>query len=132
MTTTVVASVVETNGNISTVNNSTNSEVVEDNRMRMIDNGKSKIQNDCVPSSSNVTIIGKAQSIAHANENSQKLEANKDLVAPVWANLFARNRMASNGLALSYISPTIVDGSVVIQLDLTEMAKEADKRGNIL
>ncbi|OIT02003.1 hypothetical protein A4A49_07162 [Nicotiana attenuata] len=127
MTTTVVASVVETNGNISTVNNSMNSEVVEENRMSKDDNGKSKIHNDCVPSSSNVTIIEKAQSIAHANENSQKLEADKDPVAPVWANLFARNRVASNGLALSYIPPTIVDGSVVIQLDPTETAKEADK-----
>lgn len=74
---------VETNGNISTVNNFMNSEVVTDNRMSKDDNGKSKIQNDCVPSSSNVTIIEKAQSIVHANENSQNLEANKDPVAPV-------------------------------------------------
>nr|XP_009762865.1 PREDICTED: uncharacterized protein LOC104214842 isoform X2 [Nicotiana sylvestris] len=35
--------------------------------------------------------------------------------------------MASDSLALSYIPPTIVDGSVVIQLDPTETGKEADK-----
>lgn len=45
----------------------------------------------------------------------------------MWVNLFARNRMASDSLALSYIPPTIVDGSVVIQLDPTETGKEADK-----
>lgn len=45
----------------------------------------------------------------------------------MWVNLFARNRMASDSLALSYIPPTIVDGSVVIQLDPTETAKEPDK-----
>lgn len=76
MTTPAIASMAETSGNISTVNNSKNLKVVEDNRMSKVDNRKSKIQNDCAPSSSNVTIIEKAQSIVHANENSQKLEAN--------------------------------------------------------
>ncbi|XP_070034724.1 uncharacterized protein [Nicotiana tomentosiformis] len=35
--------------------------------------------------------------------------------------------MASNGLALSYIPPTIVGGNVVIQLDPLETVKEVDK-----
>ncbi|KAK4737998.1 hypothetical protein R3W88_001695 [Solanum pinnatisectum] len=44
--------------------------------------------------------------------------------APVesWANLFAKNRSVTNGIALSYILPQVIDG--IIQLDKIGVARE--------
>lgn len=45
--------------------------------------------------------------------------ARKDTKA--WANLFAGNRRASNGMALDYVAPKLLNGSVAVQLDNQEV-----------
>lgn len=44
-----------------------------------------------------------------------------------WTNLFAKNISASNGLALNYISPRIVDGNPIVQLEQDTIDKEINK-----
>lgn len=44
-----------------------------------------------------------------------------------WANLFTGNRVAENGMPLTYIPPEIVNGTVVVQVDKNEVEKEAEK-----
>lgn len=64
---------------------------------------------------------------AHADENSHKLIPNRNPLALAWFNLFAKNRMVSNRIAMAYIPPTVVDGNVDIQLDPMETAKVVEK-----
>lgn len=45
----------------------------------------------------------------------------------VWANLFQKNRFSSNGMALEYIPPVILDGKPVGQLMKEEMEEEEKK-----
>lgn len=115
------------NGNLTHSTNSQTQLVELDSRLPKDDSGKNKVVSECVASTSSVSPVVQPRLNVHADENLQKLKVNKDPIAPEWVNLFAKNRIASNGLALSYIAPTIVDGNVVIQLDPIETAKEAEK-----
>lgn len=62
------------------------------------------------------------------------LKAGEENVMPkkTWATLFSGNWWAENGMNLAYIPPTIVDGKIVVQLDRTEVEKEAEKWLNAL
>ncbi|XP_019241257.1 PREDICTED: uncharacterized protein LOC109221251 [Nicotiana attenuata] len=113
-------------GTIDSATNLTQS-VELDSRIPKYDSGKNKSLGTCIASTSSVSPMVQSQPNTHADENLQKLKANKDSTASEWVNLFANNRIASNGIALSYIAPTIVDGNVVIQLDPVETAKEVEK-----
>ncbi|PHT89687.1 hypothetical protein T459_04800 [Capsicum annuum] len=44
-----------------------------------------------------------------------------------WGNLFAGNRVASNGMSLKYVTPKRVNGTVVVQLDQQDLEKEESK-----
>ncbi|XP_060211626.1 uncharacterized protein LOC132639162 [Lycium barbarum] len=44
-----------------------------------------------------------------------------------WVNLFKQNRLASHGMPLKYIPPSIVDGEIVVELDKAEVEKENAK-----
>ncbi|XP_059310372.1 uncharacterized protein LOC132061616 [Lycium ferocissimum] len=56
-------------------------------------------------------------------ENEQMKE--KSPAAP-WASLFAGNRVASNSMSLDYITPAVVDGNLVVQLEKDEQAQEEE------
>ncbi|KAK6803884.1 hypothetical protein RDI58_001668 [Solanum bulbocastanum] len=65
--------------------------------------------------STNETVIG-APLITITEKGKAPIES--------WANLFAKNRSITNGMALSYIPPQVIDGKSIIQLDKTGVARE--------
>ncbi|KAF3676406.1 hypothetical protein FXO38_04306 [Capsicum annuum] len=51
----------------------------------------------------------------------------QETVKAPWTNLFAKNRAASNGIALNYIAPRIVDGNPIVQLEQESIDREINK-----
>ncbi|XP_075103846.1 uncharacterized protein LOC142178405 [Nicotiana tabacum] len=45
----------------------------------------------------------------------------------MWVNLFAKNRVAKNGMALTYIPPPIVNGQMIVNLDKDQVDRENEK-----
>lgn len=51
----------------------------------------------------------------------------ENLIDVPWAKLFTGNRSAKYGMHLTYISPEVVNGQYVINLDKTEVENETEK-----
>ena len=51
----------------------------------------------------------------------------KKQAAEPWVNMFKNNRVASNGMKLSYVPPQVVDGQAVVQLEEKELHEEEQK-----
>ena len=56
------------------------------------------------------------------NEKEQKKEANES-----WVNMFKNNRVARNGMQLSYFPPQVVNGQTMVQLEEKEVQEEEQK-----
>ena len=56
------------------------------------------------------------------DDQGQKKETNEP-----WVNMFKNNRVASNGMQLSYFLPQVVDGQEVVQLEEKEVQEEEQK-----
>ena len=53
----------------------------------------------------------------------EHIEEHKD----PWINMFKNNRVANNGMNLSYLHPQIVDGQTIVQLEEKEVQLEEHK-----
>ncbi|MCE5167475.1 hypothetical protein HAX54_004927, partial [Datura stramonium] len=61
-----------------------------------------------------------------ANKQPYAMEGNGTitLAENTWVNLFQKNWHATNGMALNYIPPTILNRETIVQLDRMEVDKE--------
>lgn len=58
---------------------------------------------------------------------SRKLLLSEMTPAKEWKHLFSTNRMASKGMNLSFIPPTITDGEKVTEISTEDVASEEAK-----
>ncbi|XP_009768155.1 uncharacterized protein [Nicotiana sylvestris] len=76
--------------------------------------------------------------VRNASAHTGPIEINQIRIEPIaeekvsltgtpWVKLFAGNRSAENGMALSYIAPEVVDGQYVVNLDKLEVENEIGK-----
>lgn len=56
-----------------------------------------------------------------------EIEVETDEPRETWENLFKGNRSTQNGMNLTYIPLEIVYGKIVVQLDKSEVEREAEK-----
>ncbi|KAK4713528.1 hypothetical protein R3W88_019435 [Solanum pinnatisectum] len=61
------------------------------------------------------------------NEETIGEQKEEDYPDETWVNLFKHNRVATNGMNLSYIPPLVVDGVPVVQLEEADVNIEIDK-----
>ena len=61
------------------------------------------------------------------NGNAETDQEQKKETTEPWFNMFKNNRVASNGMQLSYFPPQVVNGQAVVQLEEKEVQEEEQK-----
>ena len=74
----------------------------------------------------NGTVSNSAESKDKGDHLETDQEQKKQTDEP-WVNMFKNNRVASNGMQLSYFPPQVVDGQAVVQLEGKEVQQEEQK-----
>ncbi|KAH0776165.1 hypothetical protein KY290_007576 [Solanum tuberosum] len=74
-----------------------------------------------------VPLIIVAPTIQEHNLDKQTGDVQTDPTGKPCVSLFAGNRVASNGMALNYITPEMVNGNIIVKLDEKELEKEEEK-----
>ncbi|XP_019224714.1 PREDICTED: uncharacterized protein LOC109206343 isoform X2 [Nicotiana attenuata] len=95
-------------------------------------NTKGKMQKEIETAQSNGTVTEKQTNVT-VNSTQKPVDRVAEAVNPIrtWTNLIKGNRSATNGMALTYIPPQIVDGQMVVQLEAEEVEPE-EESGNVL
>ncbi|TMW81455.1 hypothetical protein EJD97_009514 [Solanum chilense] len=62
-----------------------------------------------------------------SGEEDNMNEKEQEKINEPWVNMFKNNRVASNGMQLTYFPPQVVNGQTMVQLEKTEVQEEEQK-----
>lgn len=57
----------------------------------------------------------------------RKLNLSEKTTEKPWINLFSTNKLATRGMDLTFIPPTVIDGVKVVEISTEDIAKEEAK-----